>query len=66
MNAPERLMTPAEVAEMLSVSVTWVLDHASRRRPMLPSVKLGRAIRFHREEVESFVREYSRMRGASA
>jgi excisionase family DNA binding protein len=66
MNAPERLMTPAEVAEMLSVSVPWVLDHASRRRPMLPSVKLGKAVRFRRDEVEQFVRECARMSGANA
>jgi excisionase family DNA binding protein len=66
MNTPERLLTPREVAELLAVSVPWVLDHASRRRPLLPSVKLGKAVRFRREEVETFIRECARMKGAIA
>ena len=52
---PERLLTPVQVAEWLGVSVAWVLDHASRRRPHLPSVKLGKVVRFRREDVENFV-----------
>lgn len=66
MNAPERLLTPREVADILAVSVPWVLDHASRRRPILPSVKLGKAVRFRREEVERFIEECARMKGAVA
>lgn len=64
--APERLLTPKDVAEILAVSVPWVLDHASRRRPILPSVKLGKAVRFRREEVEQFIQECARMKGAVA
>jgi excisionase family DNA binding protein len=66
MQSPERLLTPKEVAEILSVSVPWVLDHASRRRPLLPSVKLGKAVRFRREELEEFIKECARMKGAAA
>jgi excisionase family DNA binding protein len=66
MQAPERLLTPKEVSEILSVSVTWVLDHASRRRPLLPSVKLGKAVRFRREAVEEFIRDCARMNGGAA
>jgi excisionase family DNA binding protein len=66
MQPPERLLTPKEVAEILSVSVAWVLDHASRRRPLLPSVKLGKAVRFRREQVEEFIKECARMKGAAA
>jgi excisionase family DNA binding protein len=63
---PERLLTPKSVAEWLDVSASWVLDHASgRRRPHLPSVKLGKAVRFRREDVEKFISECSRMRGAT-
>jgi excisionase family DNA binding protein len=65
-STPERLLTPRDVADMLAVSVNWVLDHASRRRPLLPSVKLGKAVRFRREEVEEFIRECARMKGAAA
>ena len=65
MQPPERLLTPKEVAEILSVSRAWVLDHSSRR-PHLPSVKLGKAVRFRRTDVEEFIRECARMKGAVA
>jgi len=63
---PERLLTPKDVAETLAVSVAWVLDHSSRRRPFLKSVKLGKAVRFRREDVEEFIGECERIRGAMA
>jgi excisionase family DNA binding protein len=64
---PERLLTPREVAEWLAVSPAWVLDHASgRRRQYLPSVKLGKAVRFRSEQVNEFILECGRMKGAAA
>jgi predicted DNA-binding transcriptional regulator AlpA len=63
---PERLLTPKEVAEILAVSPAWVLDHSSRRRPHLPSVKLGKAVRFRAIDVAQFIHECARMRGAVA
>ncbi|MBZ5611452.1 MAG: helix-turn-helix domain-containing protein [Acidobacteriia bacterium] len=64
---PERLLTPKEVADWLAVSPAWVLDHASgRRRPYLPSVKLGKAVRFRSEEVNEFIRECARLNGQAA
>jgi excisionase family DNA binding protein len=64
---PERLLNPREVAEWLGVSPAWVLDHASsRRRPYLPSVKLGKCVRFRSEDVEKFIRECARMKGVTA
>ena len=63
---PERLMAPREVGAMLGVSVPWVLDHASgRRRPRLPSVKLGKVVRFREKEIEQFIVDCSRMKGAA-
>ena len=54
---PSRLLTVSEVAKWLCVSPTWVRDHASgRRRPKLPSIKLGKALRFRAENVEEFIR----------
>jgi excisionase family DNA binding protein len=64
--APERLLTPKEVADILAVSTAWVLDHSSRRRSHLPSVKLGKAVRFRRAGVEGFILECARMKGATA
>jgi len=64
---PEKLLSPKAVSEWLCVSETWVLDHASgRRRPNLPSVKLGKAVRFRREDVETFIKECVRSRGVAA
>jgi len=64
---PESLLTPKAVGEWLGVSVSWVLDHASgRRRPHLPSVKLGKAVRFRREDVEKFIQECVRNSEAAA
>jgi len=63
---PERLLTPREVADWLMVSVGWVLDHAlGRRRPYLPSVKLGKAVRIRREDVDRLIEECVRMKGAT-
>lgn len=57
-----RLLTVDEVAAWLRVSRAWVLDHAlGRRRPYLPSVKLGRAVRFEPEEVDAFIAECRRL-----
>lgn len=56
-----RLLTVAEVAERFQVSRAWVHDHASgRRRPVVPSVKLGKTIRFRVEDIEKFIEECTR------
>jgi excisionase family DNA binding protein len=62
----ERLLTAKEVAEILSVSVAWVLDHSSRRRPFLPPIRLGKAVRFRRSDVEEFIQKCRLMKGAIA
>jgi len=58
---PERLLSAQEVAEWLGVSARWVLAHAAGlNRPVLPSVKLGKAVRFTRSDVEEFIRQCAR------
>jgi excisionase family DNA binding protein len=56
----EKLLTVEEVAKILNVSVAWVYDHADRKRPQVPSVRLGKAVRFRPEDVEQFIREMTR------
>ncbi len=59
---PERLLTARQVAEWLGVSMPWVMQHAAgRRRPHLPSLKMGKVIRFRREAVEKFLDECDRL-----
>jgi len=55
--APERLLTPREVAARLGVSERWVRDHATRRDPRIAVVKLGPLLRFRAADVEDFVAE---------
>src|SRR5215470_3157491 len=50
-----RLLTPQEVATRLGVSQRWVRDHATRRSPRIPAVKLGPLLRFRLSDIEDFL-----------
>ena len=51
-----RLLTVAEVADLLNVPKSWVYEHTRPgRRDQLPSVKLGRYRRFRLADVEAFI-----------
>jgi hypothetical protein len=55
---PAFLLTLDQVSEMLSVSKAWVRDHATRRNPRIPVVRLGgkRAVlRFRPQDIENFI-----------
>lgn len=63
----ERLLTAREVATRLSVSIAWVLAHANGKRlPVLPSVKLGRSVRFRERDIEVFIERAMRAMAAGA
>lgn len=52
------LLTLDQVAKMLGTSRAWVRDHATRRNPRIPCVRLGgrRALlRFRPQDVETFI-----------
>jgi excisionase family DNA binding protein len=56
-----RLLTVEDVAAQLGVSEAWVYQHScGARRPTLPSVKLGRAVRFRPESVDEFIHQMER------
>ena len=56
MTETTELLTAGQVAKRLSVSVGWVRDHAlGRKRPVLPSVKMGQAVRFKSADIEEFI-----------
>jgi predicted DNA-binding transcriptional regulator AlpA len=51
---PEQLLTARQVAKRLQVSVGWVTAHASsKHKPVLPSFKLGKSVRFRSAEVDA-------------
>ena len=54
----ESLLTLDQVATVLGVSKAWVRDHATRRQPRLPVIRLGgkRAVlRFRPADLEAFI-----------
>lgn len=53
----EGLMNAQEVADRLGVSDRWVRDHATRRSPKIPVVKLGPLIRFRSVDIDKFVED---------
>ena len=62
---PDRLLTINEVAEWLGVSKAWVYDHATRKKPFLPCVRIGEITRFRRAEIESFIQQHARGNGSA-
>ena len=55
----EKLLSVKQVAEILGVSEGWVRDHATRKRPRLPVIKLGKYLRFSEPEIDNWVRKMS-------
>jgi excisionase family DNA binding protein len=53
-----RLLTAAEVAELLGVPTTWVYD--ASRRGRIPTVTLGRYRRYRRGAIEEWVKNQER------
>lgn len=50
----DRLLKPTEAAQYLGLTVATIYTKASRRQ--LPTVKLGRSLRFRRADLEKLVR----------
>ena len=60
----EGLMTPAELANMLRVPVSWVYAQTrGRSKAGLPFVKMGRYVRFDRAAVRKFITGNARVAG---
>jgi excisionase family DNA binding protein len=49
----DRLLTASEVAELLAVPETWVRE--TTRAGHLPHVRLGRYVRYERDEILAWV-----------
>lgn len=49
------LMNPNQVAKWLGVSAGWVRDHATRKTPRLPAIKIGKHLRFQAEDIREFI-----------
>ena len=51
------LLTVEDVATILQVSPAWVRDHATRRQPLLPVVRIGKLLRFRAADVDRWIEE---------
>ena len=52
------ILTVKEVAELLRVSPNWVRQHATgKRRPVLPCIRIGGAVRFDAADVARLIEE---------
>jgi excisionase family DNA binding protein len=55
----DKLLTPDEVAVLMDVKMSWVMDHVTRVEPIIPHIRLGKMIRFKREAVLAWLDSYS-------
>jgi hypothetical protein len=58
----EPLLTAEDVARRLNVSTDWVWDHSSRKKPLLPVIRMGDGtLRYRVSGIEAFIDERERL-----
>ena len=58
----EPLLTAEDVAKRLNVSTDWGWDHSSRKKPLLPAIRMGDGtLRYRGSGIEMFIDEHERM-----
>lgn len=58
----EPLLTAEDVARRLNVSTDWVWDHSSRKKPLLPVIRMGDGtLRYRASGIELFIDEHERL-----
>lgn len=62
---PNQILTLAELAERLKVSERWVYEKTRRRSPNpLPTIRIGRYLRFNWISVSAWLNEQEKSGGA--
>lgn len=60
--ALDPLMTAEDVARRLRVSTDWVWDHSSRKKPLLPVIRMGDGtLRYRSSAIELFIDDHERL-----
>jgi excisionase family DNA binding protein len=55
---PGVLLTVEQVAQRLQVPRSWIYEHTRpASRPCLPHLKLGKYLRFRREDIDDFIKQ---------
>ncbi len=58
----DSLLTAFDVAKRLNVSTDWVWDHSSRKKPLLPVIRMGDGtLRYRASGIELFIDEQERL-----
>ena len=61
-SSSDPLMTAEDVAKRLRVSTDWVWDHSSRKKPLLPVIRMGDGtLRYRSSAIELFIDEHERL-----
>ena len=55
------LLKVEEVAEMLRVSAAWVRDHATRKEPRLPMLRVGKRLRFLPTDIVDWIEKQKKL-----
>jgi len=58
-NDTTALLPVQDVAALLQVSPDWVRDHATRKQPPLPVIRVGKLLRFRPHEIELWIQEHA-------
>ena len=59
------LLTPAQIAERLQVSVAWVRDHSTRKHPRLPVVRIGGLLRYDPADIDRWIADHLQLAAAA-
>ena len=49
-----KLLTPCELATIIDVKLSWIMDHVTRIEPIIPHIRVGRKIRFRPDVIDWF------------
>jgi hypothetical protein len=51
----EKLLTPDEVAILMDVKMSWLMDHVTRIEPIIPHIRIGKMVRFKWSAVAEWI-----------
>lgn len=55
---PEKVWyTVKELAAEWGMKESWIRDHVTRKKPRIKARKFGRLTRFHRDDIETFLKQ---------
>ena len=63
-NSDEKLwFSVKDLADEWGISEGWIRDHAIRKQPRIKGRKFGKFIKFHRDDIKTFLDEIATVEG---